>query len=123
MSSIGSLAGSIQLACNWKSSCVFLDGNAARLSGRRGARRDVLFVRTGWKGGARLRAVGGKTGGGGSLEGGAEGKKDDAADDRAHATIAKSRQVLEMQNTLLEQVFCFPLHPSLFSFKSVFDYW
>lgn len=103
MSSMGSLAGSIQLVRNWKGSCVFPDGNAARLSGRRSARRDVLFVRTGWKSGYRLRAVGGKTGAGGSLEGGAEEKKDEA-DDQAHATIAKSKQVLKMQSTLLDQV-------------------
>lgn len=82
---------------------MFLDGNAARLRTSRRARGDLLFVRTGWKGAARLRAAGGTTGGGGTLEGGAEEKKD-AADDRAHATIAKSRQVLEMQSSLLEQV-------------------
>lgn len=99
MSSIGSLAGSIQLVRNWKGSCVFSDGDAVRLSGRRSARRDLLFVRTGWKYGARLRAVGGKNGAGGSLEGGA-----DEADERAHATIAKSKQVLEMQSSLLDQV-------------------
>ncbi|XP_078175012.1 soluble starch synthase 2-2, chloroplastic/amyloplastic-like [Carex rostrata] len=103
MSSIGSLAGSIQLVRNWKGSCVFPDGNAARLSGRRSAKRDVLFVRTGWKSGYRLRAVGGKTGSGGSLEGEPEEKKDEA-DDRAHATIAKSKQVLKMQSTLLDQI-------------------
>jgi hypothetical protein len=103
MSSIGSLAGNIHLTPSWKGSCVFLDGNATRLGTRRGARRDLLFVRSGWTGSASLRAAGGTARAGGTLEDGPEEKKD-ASDDRAHAAIAKSRQVLEMQSTLLEQV-------------------
>jgi hypothetical protein len=116
--SIGSLVGNIHLThcCNWKGSCVFLDPNAARLTTRRGARRDLLFGRTGWTGRARLRDAGGTTGAGGTLEGGPqENKKKDAADDRVHATIAKSRRVLEMQSTLLEQV---SLFTSLLFFSS-----